>query len=70
MVSLDIGISFASNISVKNEVASGILRQYKIEDLDLTRDFSLAYCNNRYLSPVEEKFKEFVTSWNWNNIEI
>lgn len=70
MVALNIGISFASNISVKNEVASGQLKQYDVKDLNLNRNFSLVYCNNRYLSPVEEKFKEFITNWKWDNINI
>lgn len=70
MVALNIGISFSSEISVKNEVNSGYLNQYKVEDLNLNRNFSFAYCNNRCLSPLEEKFKEFVTSWKWDNIDI
>lgn len=70
MVALNIGISFSSEISVKNEVNSGYLNQYEVEDLNLNRNFSLAYCNNRCLSPLEEKFKEFVTSWKWDNIDI
>ncbi|MDY0235638.1 MAG: selenium metabolism-associated LysR family transcriptional regulator [Gudongella sp.] len=70
MVALNVGISFASDISVKCEVASGRLKQYKIEDLNLKRHFSLVYCNNRYLSPVEEKFKDFVANWKWDNIDI
>lgn len=70
MVALNVGISFASNISVKHEVASGRLKQYEVKDLNLNRNFSLVYCNNRYLSPVEEKFKEFVANWKWNNIDI
>lgn len=70
MVALNIGISFASNISVEKEVASGRLKQYELEDLNLSRNFSLVYSNNRYLSPVEEKFKEFVSGWHWDKIDI
>lgn len=70
MVALDVGISFASEVSVKCEVASGRLKTYQVEDLNLKRNFSLVYCNNRYLSPVEEKFKEFVSAWKWDNIDI
>ncbi|NLY37118.1 MAG: LysR family transcriptional regulator [Tissierellia bacterium] len=70
MVALDIGISFASEVSVRREVAMGRLKQYEIKDLELTRDFSLAYCSNRYLSPVEEKFMEFVAAWKWDTIDI
>lgn len=70
MVALDIGISFASEVSVKREVASGRLKQYEMRDLELNRNFSLVYCSNRYLSPVEEKFKEFVAAWKWEDIVI
>lgn len=70
MVSLDIGLSFSSEISVKNEVNSGHLNQYEVKDLDLNRDFSLAYCNNRYLSPLEKEFKEFVSAWKWDKINL
>ncbi len=68
MVSLDLGVSFVSEIAVKNEVASGSLKKYQIKDLDLKRHFSLVYSNNRYYSPVEEKFKDFVRNWSWGNI--
>lgn len=67
---LNVGISFASDISVKCEVASGRLKQYEIEDLNLKRHFSLVYCDSRYLSSVEEKFKDFVSNWKWDNIDI
>lgn len=70
MVGLDIGISFASDISVKYEVALGKLARHEVKDLDLNRNFSLVYSNNRSLSPVEEKFKEFVTDWKWDNVDI
>lgn len=63
MVALGIGISFVSEVAVRSEVASGQLNKYEIEDLDLKRQFSLVYCNNRCLSPIEEKFKDFVATW-------
>lgn len=66
MVSLDIGISFISSIAVQNEVALGQLKQYEVEDLVLSRPFSMVYSTNRCLSPVEEKFKDFVVNWRWN----
>ncbi len=60
MVALDIGISIMSEIAVKNEVASGQLIKYEIRDLELKRSFSLVYCNNRCLSPLEEKFVQML----------
>lgn len=65
VVSLNIGISFSSEISVKYEVDSGYLNQYLIKNLNLNRNFSLVYSNSRYISPIEEKSKEFVAVWNW-----
>ncbi|HQJ36305.1 MAG TPA: selenium metabolism-associated LysR family transcriptional regulator [Bacillota bacterium] len=63
MVELDVGISLVSDIAVKREVESGQLKQYEISDLELKRSFSLVYCNNRCLSPIEEKFKDFISNW-------
>ncbi len=68
MVALGVGISFISEIAVKDELATGQLVSYDIEDLKLDRHFSLAYSKNRCLSPIEEKFKEFVRDWQWEGI--
>ena len=68
MVALNLGISFVSDIAVKSEVTSGCLNKYEIKDLDLNRHFSLVFSNNRYFSPVEEKFKDFVRAWSWDQI--
>lgn len=70
MVALGVGIGLVSYIAVKHEVTSGKLRQYKIQDLELNRKFSLVYCKNRCLSPIEEKFKDFIANWKWNDIDI
>jgi len=67
MVSLGVGIGLVSYIVVKNEVASGQLNCYEIEDIELKRKFSLVYCKNRCLSPIEDKFKNFITNWKWDN---
>ncbi len=63
MVALDVGVALVSEIAVKHEVASGQLRQYEIQNLDLKRKFSMVYCKNRCLSPLEEKFRDFITDW-------
>jgi DNA-binding transcriptional LysR family regulator len=70
MVALGVGISMVPYISVKQEVASGQLRKYEIGDLDLKRSFSLVYCKNRCLSPIEEKFKNFISNLKWDEIDI
>lgn len=70
MVELNIGISFISEVAVRSEVALGQLKKYEVRDLNLDRHFSLVYCNNRCLSPIEEKFKDFVVAWKWDGIDI
>lgn len=70
MVALGVGIGLVSEIAVKREVASGQLKQYEIKDLELKRKFSLVYCKNRYLSPIEEKFKDFIANWKWEYIDL
>ncbi|MBF7096292.1 selenium metabolism-associated LysR family transcriptional regulator [Alkalibacter mobilis] len=68
MVELNMGLSFISEVAVDRHVKMGLLQKYDISDLDLTRCFSLVYCKNRCLSPTEERFKEFVSTWNNNHI--
>lgn len=65
MVALGVGISLVPYIAIKDEIASGQLNSCEIDDLNLERSYSLAYCKNRYLSPIEEKFKDFVANWKW-----
>lgn len=62
MAEFGVGISFVSAVAVEQEVALGRLKQYEIKDLNLTRHFSLAYCRKRCLSPLEEKFKDYVAN--------
>ncbi|MGI5838521.1 MAG: selenium metabolism-associated LysR family transcriptional regulator [bacterium] len=70
MVALDVGISFISDVAVKNDVAAGLLKKYDVEDLNLKRHFSFVYCNDRCLSPLEDKFKNFVAAWKWDEVDI
>lgn len=69
MVALGMGISLAPYIAVKHEVTSGQLNKYEVEDLDLKRSFSLVYCTNRCLSPIEEKFIDFISAWKWEGMD-
>jgi DNA-binding transcriptional LysR family regulator len=68
MIELDLGISLISKIAVKNEIDLGLIKTYKIKDLELKRNFYFVYHKNRTLSPVVEAFKEFLTDW--QGIEI
>lgn len=65
MVSLDLGISFLSKVSVQQEVALGLLKPASIGKLDLKRKFYFVYNKNRTLSPIVNKFKEFFQSNNF-----
>lgn len=66
LVSLDVGISLVPYIAVQDEIKSGQLKQYEIDDLNLQRSYSFVYTKHRTLSPIEEKFKEFLLDWTWN----
>ncbi|MBG0765206.1 MAG: hypothetical protein H0S78_10085 [Tissierellales bacterium] len=68
MIELNLGISLISKIAVKNEIDLGLIKTYKIKDLELKRNFYFVYHKNRTLSPVVEAFKEFLTDW--QGIEI
>jgi|LSQX01.3.fsa_nt_gb DNA-binding transcriptional LysR family regulator len=63
MIELELGISFMSKISIKNEIDLGLIKPLKIKGLNLNRSFYFVYNKNRTLSPVVEVFKEFLTGW-------
>ncbi|RKD33154.1 selenium metabolism-associated LysR family transcriptional regulator [Thermohalobacter berrensis] len=62
-VELDLGISFISERAVKKEVNQGILKTFKIKNLNLSRKFYFVYHKNRQLSPLAKAFKEFVIEY-------
>lgn len=63
MIELELGVSFISNISIKNEIDLQLIIPLKIKDLNLKRSFYFVYSKNRTLSPVVEVFKDFLTHW-------
>ncbi len=65
MVALGLGISFVPYIAIQDEIKSGQLKMYEIDDLNLERNYSLVCTKNRHLSPVEKKFKDFISSRQW-----
>lgn len=67
MVELGLGISFISEMAVKNEIELGLIKPYIIKGLDLKRNFYFVYYKNRYLSPIAEEFKDFLVNWNFDN---
>lgn len=63
MIELGLGISFISEISIKNEIALGLVKPLRLKDLDLKRSFYFVYHKNRTLSPIVEVFKNFLINW-------
>lgn len=63
MIQLELGVSFISKISIKNEVELGLIKALKIEDLDLKRNFYFVYNKNRTLSPLVHMFRQFIETW-------
>ena len=63
MVELELGVSFVSNISIKNEIALNLIKALKVEGLDLKRKFYFVYNKHVTLSPVVEVFKDFLIHW-------
>jgi DNA-binding transcriptional LysR family regulator len=67
MVSLGMGISFLSNISVMDEQAMNLITIYDLLDIPVDRVYSLVHTTYRCLSPEEEAFKIFVKTSKTNN---
>ncbi len=63
MIELELGVSFVSNISIKNEIALSLIKALKVEGLDLKRKFYFVYNKHVTLSPVVEVFKDFLIHW-------
>jgi DNA-binding transcriptional LysR family regulator len=56
------GISILSRVSVKRELAEGLLAEIPIRDLKMIRDFYCVCYKGRPLSPVAQAFREFLKS--------
>lgn len=63
MIELDLGISFLSRISLRNEIDLELIKALRVKDLNLKRNFYFVYSKNRTLSPVVEVFKNFLITW-------
>lgn len=68
MIELELGISFISKISIKNEMDLNLIKAVKVKGLDLRRNFYFVYSTNRTLSPVVEMFKNFLIDWTSNKL--
>jgi DNA-binding transcriptional LysR family regulator len=55
-----LGVSIVSNKMIRDCIPMNTVKAYKIQDLQLTRHFYLAYKKNKTLSPNAEAFKNFI----------
>ncbi|MCR4441735.1 MAG: selenium metabolism-associated LysR family transcriptional regulator [Peptococcaceae bacterium] len=58
-----VGVSVVSSLSISDYVNLGLIRAFRIKDLELKRAFYMVTVKNRPLSPVVQAFKEFLTSY-------
>lgn len=61
-VSMGLGVSIVSLLSVQDYLECGLLRAFDIEGLDLSRAFYVIYLNNRPLSPLSKEFLKFINN--------
>ena len=59
-VSIGLGVSIMSELSVQDYVSCGLLKSFDIEGLDLSRAFYLIYMVNRPLSPLSNLFLKYI----------
>ena len=62
MVENELGISFMSKIAIKNEKKLNLLKEIKIKNMEIKRNFYFVYHKKRALSPLSETFKNFINS--------
>jgi len=62
-VEAGLGIGMVSRYAVEAEFLAGVLRQIPFEDWGLTRSMNLVFRNQKYFSPVGERFREFAKSY-------
>ena len=62
-VEAGLGIGMVSRYSVEAECLTGVLRCIPVEGWRLTRPMNLVYRNQKYFSPVGERFREFAGSY-------
>ena len=60
LVSLGVGLRFLSKRAIKSDLDIGKYKAFYIKGLKFTRKFYFAYHKNRQLSPLNEKFRDFM----------
>jgi DNA-binding transcriptional LysR family regulator len=63
LVSLNVGISFISEIAIKKEIALNLITPYLVKDMPLNRKFYFVYHKNRYLSPLDQAFRDYIIQY-------
>lgn len=58
-----LGVSVVSSLSIRDYVKFGLIRAFRIKDLELKREFYIVTVRNRPISPVIQAFKEFLLSY-------
>jgi DNA-binding transcriptional LysR family regulator len=59
-VEANLGVGFVSSFAVEREAALGDLRPIAIEGFQVTRHMEHIYRNQKYFSPVAQRFRDFV----------
>jgi DNA-binding transcriptional LysR family regulator len=67
MIELGLGVSFVSEISIKNEVDLKLIKPLRIKDLNLERSFYFVHNKRRTLPPAVEAFRDFLSQWRYKN---
>ncbi len=61
-VKIGLGVAVISRKAVNRELESGIVKGYKLPDLQLERSFYLIYRKNRIFSPLSQTFIDFCSN--------
>lgn len=69
MIELELGVSFISKLAIKNEIDLGLIKTYRIKDLELMRNFYFVHHRHRTLSPIAEAFRDFLIDWKGSKLD-
>ncbi|MBI1959181.1 MAG: LysR family transcriptional regulator [Candidatus Rokubacteria bacterium] len=58
-----LGVGMVSRYAVESECQHGVLQRVPIEGWGITRTMNLVYRNQKYFSPVGERFRDFAKSY-------
>lgn len=68
-VEAGLGVGMVSRYAVESECLTGVLRHVPIEGWGLARPMNLVYRNQKYFSPVGDRFRAFVKSYGAQHLE-